>query len=434
MTEKDILDDFLSCSACGDLGKECVNQDDTSVRRIDWLMENLPGIEYVKERMVNYIFSNGLTSEKGNDEENDRLQEWLYNVTNLQNQSNYIVLQEAIGMAACYGCSGLRLLDGALYTYKKGTYGTLISKHDGIKEIVAYFIQKDGKSIDQSFDLKEILSYSSVEQFFREKSLILLDKTEFTSISNDPSDIYGSSPLLRDRYRVNLLLSSYDRLNYDIEYDGPGRIILRPRDGYDSTDNEQSTTSVLSNSPQAKKERIDKAKAEVRRIAKEIKESSSDSIILLSNAFDEKIEHLERVTKSTEFLDWVSNEGVILAQILGMSPTLLEVGQIHGNVSVEKIIDNSMLNTIIPMRERYAIQFSPMISNYLGIPKVYFDKYNLQQVQDENEVRLKVAQIVQKLASAQKAAPDPAVAQAITAFAEYLNGSIHGDDGEIKDM
>lgn len=434
MTEQDILDDVLECSACGNLGKELKWNTDSSVKRIDWLMENLPGIEYVQERMVNYIFSNGLTSEKGSDEENETLQNWLYNVTNAQNQSNYIVLQEAIGYALCYGCAGLRLFDNALYCYKKGTYGSLVSKHDGIKEIVAYFVREDGKDIDEEFDLKDITNYMSVEQFFNERNLILLDKSEFSNIANDPSEIYGMSPLLRDKYRVNLLLSAYDRLNYDIVYDGPGRIILRPKDGFADTDTEVSTTTVLSNSPQAKAERIEKAKQEVKRVAKEIKDSSSDSIVLLSNAFDKDIEKLPRVTKATEFFDWVSNEGVILSQLLGMSPTLLEVGQIHGNVSVEKIIDNAMLNTIIPRREQYAIQFSPMISTHLGIPKVYFNKYDLQQVQDENEVRLKVSQIVQKLASAQKAAPNDTVMAAITLFAEYLQNSIVDDSGQVKSM
>ena len=434
MTDKDVLDDYLDCSSCGDLGKELAWNTNSSVARIDWLMENLPGIEYVQERMVNYIFSNGLTSEKGSDEENATLENWLYNVTNAQGQSNYIVLQEAIGYALCYGCSGLRLFDNALYCYKKGHYGTLISKHDGIDEIVAYFVKDDGKEIEDEFKLEDITKLTSIPEFFKERNLILLDKSEFSNITNDPSNIYGMSPLLRDKYRVNLLLASYDRLNYDINYDGPGRIIVRPKDGFDSTDTEASTTTVLNNSPQARADRIEKAKAELKRVAGEIKNSSSDSIVLLSNAFDKDIEKLPRVTKATEFFDWISNEGVILSQLLGMSPTLLEVGQIHGNVSVEKIIDNSMLNTIIPKREQYAIQFSNMISTHLGIPKVYFNKYDLQQVQDENEVRLKVSQIVQKLASAQKAAPNDAVAQAITLFAEYLQESIVDDQGNVKSM
>ena len=184
----------------------------------------------------------------------------------------------------------------------------------------------------------------------------------------------------------------------------------------------------------AQTERIEKAKLEAKRIAKEIKNSSSDAVVVISNAFDKDIEHLPRVTKATEFFDWISNEGVILAQLLGMSPTLLEVGQIHGNVSVEKIIDNAMLNTIIPLREHYAIQITNIISSHIGVPKVYFDKYDLQQVQDENEVRANVSYIIQKLASADKASPNAEVKKAITDFAKYIDESIIDDNGNTKSM
>lgn len=433
MSDQEVLTDILTCNTvCGDLGRVPECKSDSSVSRIDWLMENLPGIEYVKDRMVNYIFSNGLAA--GTDSDNRTLDEWLYNGINLTGQSNYMVLQQAIGWALTYGCAGLRWYEDNLYCFKRGKYGTIIDKHDGVTEIVAYFIHKDGKDVDKDFKLDDLKEGESVESYFSEKGYILLDPSEFVSLRNDTSELYGSSPLLKDKQRVDLLLASYGRLNYDINYDGPGRIVLRPRDGFVSGDNESSTTEVINTSLGAQQKRIEEAKAEVKRVAKQIKESSSDSVVLLSNAFSENIEHLPRVTKATEFFDWIGNEGVILSQLLGMSPTLLEVGQIHGNVSVEKIIDNSMLNTIIPKREQYAVQFTNMISSHIGVPKVYFDKYDLQQVQDENEVRANVAYIVQKLASADKASPNDTVKATITAFANYLNDSIFDDDGNIKDM
>ena len=118
---------------------------------------------------------------------------------------------------------------------------------------------------------------------------------------------------------------------------------------------------------------------------------------------------------------------------MGMSPTLLEVGHISGNVSVEKIIDNGMLNTIIPMRENYAVQFSDLISNALDFPKVYFNKYDLQQVEDENIVRHKVAEIIRNLSVAYKNSgyEDKVVLKAIEDFTSYLNNSIYTDRGDL---
>ena len=432
MNGNDILDEMLKCNSCTDIGKTYICPTGSTVEKIDWLMENLPGIDYVKERMVNYIFSNGMAA--GSDAENETLNNWLYNSVNKSGQSNYMVLQSAIGEALTYGCSGVRWFEDNLYIYKRGTFGTLVSKHDGITEIAAYFIRKDAKQIYHDIDLKDVLNYESVEQYFEEKELILLDKEEFVCLRNDTRELYGASPLLKDKQRVNLLLASYERLNYDIDYDGPGRIVLRPKDGYSGGENEASTTEVVNTSMAAQTERIEKAKLEAKRIAKEIKNSSSDAVVVISNAFDKDIERLPRVTKATEFFDWISNEGVILAQLLGMSPTLLEVGQIHGNVSVEKIIDNAMLNTIIPLREHYAIQITNIISSHIGVPKVYFDKYDLQQVQDENEVRANVSYIIQKLASADKASPNAEVKKAITDFAKYIDESIIDDNGNTKSM
>ena len=424
----ELLDEWLACSSCTDIGKQKVTNIDFDNIEIDELLKQLPGLEYVKGRMLNYMFSNGLTT--GDDGQDTRLDHFLYEETNRHGSTNYSVLRESIGEAAVYGECGLRMVDGALYSYHKGTYGILVYKEEGIDEIVAYFIRQDGKLVEDSIDFKQISFVQDIEEYFRSNALILLDPKEFVNLRNETGNLHGSCPFKKDRQRLTLLLSVYDRLNYDISYDGPGRIILRPKDGYVSgEDNEVSTGEVLS----ANREKIaEKAKEEARRVGREIKTSSSDSVIVLSNAFSDNIEKLPRVTKATEFFDWLTNETVIIAQILGMSPTLLEVGKLHGNVSVEKIIDNAMLNTIIPMRENYAVQFSTMLATELGISKVYFDKYDMQQVQDENDERKKLAQVIQSLAAAQKNSESEDVRKLVDEFADYLRTSIYTPTHELK--
>lgn len=421
--------ELVNCqSACGSLGCE----KDNSREDLNYVLENLPGVDYVVSRMLNYIFSNGLTT--GDNEKDKILDEWLYATRNSQGASNYHVLRQAIQGAAVYGECGLRLYNGNLYTYKKGTYGLLVSSDQGIDSVIGYFIRQDGKEIDETFFTEKFSEYDSVYElinFFEQNGMVFLSEDTFRNIRNDTSSLHGYCPFLRDKQRIDLLLSTYERMNYDIEYDGPGRIIVRPKDGYvEGDENDVSTGSVLQESI---KDGYDQARKEVKRVAKEIKESTSDSVIALSNAFSDKITHLPRVTKSTEFFNWQSNEGVILAEIMGMSPTLLEVGHISGNVSVEKIIDNGMLNTIIPMRENYAVQFSDLISNALGFPKVYFNKYDLQQVEDENIVRHKVAEIIRNLSVAYKNSgyEDKVVLKAIEDFTAYLNNSIYTDRGDL---
>lgn len=432
---QEVLNDMLACPTTGcDLGtaelSKTIDDDD-----VEELLKDLPGVDYVLDRLINYLFSNGLTT---GDQVVDEtvLDPWLFESKNELGAVNYEVLKEVIRQAASRGECGLRLYDGNLYAYKKGTYGIILYKHDGIDEVMGYFIREDGKAISRDLKLdewEEIQSYDDIGGYFRKRDMILLDPSEFENIRNNPGYLHGYSPFTRDRQRIDLLTSVYDRMNYDIVYDGPGRIVLRPKDGYVSTDgNDVSTSQIVNNSMGAQEKRNEAAKKEVARVAKAIKESSSDSVVLLSNAFDKDIEHLPRVTKSTEFFEWASNDTVIVAQILGMSPTLLEVGKLHGNVSVEKIIDNAMLNTIIPTRENYAVQFSKMVSAHLGVGKVYFDKYDLEQVQDENDIREKLAQTIQKLSYANKASENDNVKDIIDEFVAYLRQTLYNAKGEMR--
>lgn len=431
----DILDDMNRCD------KTCTGLAVDDRRNIhvdvDWLLDNLPGVEYVLSRMVNYIFSNGMTT--GNAPESDKaLEAWLYDEQNLLGATNYSVIQEAIKRAAKYGACGLRMFEGNLYIVKKGFYGLLTLERDGIKEIVAYYIRKDGDKVEKELNKSEWTQwteYEDIDKWFDDNGYILMDGTEFVNLRNDTSELYGYSPLMRDRQRLKLILSVYERLNYDIRYDGPGRIILHTKDGYSSDDkNEISTTEVLNNSPGMIDNRYEDAKKEARRIAKDLKDSTSDAVGVLSGAFDKDITHLPRVTKATEFLDWLEVDLVVVAQLFNMSPTLLETGELHGNVSVEKIIDNAMLNTIIPMREQYAIQFSDLIAKRIGVTKVFFNKYDMIQIQDENEIRAKVADIIKSLSYSYKAKETPEVDKLIKDCANLLETSLFDEDGQLRSL
>lgn len=432
---QEVLDDMNRCDkTCTGLA---VDNPRTKIKDVDWLVENLPGIDYVLSRMSNYIFANGMTT--GFDEQDERLEAWLYDELNRQDSTNYSVLSSAIMDAIAFGCCGIRMYDGNLYLYRKGYYGALTSEEDGVKEIEAYFIREDRSRVESEVETKDWNNFESLEDirdWFTDNGYILLDPaTEFANLRNDTSTLFGYSPLLRDKQRVNLILSVYERLNYDITYDGPGRIILHTKDGFVSDDkNEISTTEVLNNAPGMQSQRYEDAKKEARRIAKDLKDSTSDAVGVMSGAFDKEITHLPRVTKATEFLEWLDVDMTIIAQILGMSPTLLEVGELHGNVSVEKIIDTAMLNTIIPLREKYAIQFSDLIAKRLGVSKVAFNKYDMVQTQDENEIRSRVADIIKSLSYSYKAVETPEVKELIESCSELLKTSLFDKEGNIRTL
>lgn len=432
---QDVLKNINECdSECRGLGMVSTTRGEGYSQTTEWIIENLPLVAYGLERKTNYIFSNGLAT--GNEADDLKLKEWLYERKNLYGATNYSVLRDAVKDAEAYGESGIRWYDGNIYSYKQGYFGLIIAEENGIERIVAYYVHRKRKKVDANIKDEDWGTwqdwYDAVDYFDR-KDLILMDASEFCLIRNDTSRLHGIPRLLMDKQRVELLLSVYERLNYDIDYDGPGRYLFWTNNGWTSDQkNEVSTTTeILKNSPSARTERAEKAKDEVRKLARDIKNAGSDSIGIVSEAISHDYLHIPRVTKATEFFGWLENEDDIVAQLIDMDRVLMGVGDVHGNVSMEKLIDDAMLNTIVPTREKYAIQISPFLTERLSVDKVYFDKYDLKQVQDANEEREKIALIVNRLSVAADKVQSEEVTLAIDEYVQVLRNSIRNDKGEL---
>lgn len=437
----EIVRDWATCNQVCDVAVPKKKRD-YGLEKVDEYMRVLPGADYVLTQTLNYIFSNGVTT--GSIVDDEKLDAFLYR-KNLEGTTNLHVLRDTIGMAITHGACGLRWLNGNVYQYKWGTYRILTLLKNGIKTVVGYLIAKNGERVPPvKFDFEK---YNEYEDFIRDidsKGLILLDTREFMVIRNDTSELYGHSPLLRDEARLDLLTAVYERLNYDIRYDGPGRIIIRPKEGFRSGDtNDISTTAVISEALNQEKKDRESLLKEARRIAKQIQGSSSDSVIVLSNAFDDKIEHLERVTKATEFFTWIKNDTLLLAQDFGMSPSLMELGSISGNVSMGSILRTAILNSIVPLREKYAQQFSEFLANKLGVEKLYFNSYDLDEAEDPNTMRTKIVNILSLLNAMRKTEGEgenakeiiqPMAQQLFDDFADMLSQNIHNEVGTLEEL
>lgn len=430
----EIVRDWATCNQVCDVAVPKKKRD-YGLEKVDEYMRVLPGADYVLTQTLNYIFSNGLTT--GSINEDVKLDDFLYR-KNSEGTTNLHVLRDTIGMAITHGACGLRWINGNIYQYKWGTYRILTLLKNGINTVVGYIISKKGDRVPPiKFHFDKYIEYEDFLRDIDDQELILLDTKEFMVIRNDTSLPYGHSPLLRDEARLDLLTAVYERLNYDIRYDGPGRIIIRPKDGFVSGDmNDISTTAVISEALKQQKKDNDSMLKEAKRVAKQLQGSSSDSVIVLSNAFSDKIEHLERVTKATEFFTWIKNDTLLLAQDFGMSPSLLELGNVSGNVSMTSIIDLAMLNSIVPLRERYAVQFSSFIASHLGVGKVYFNLYEMAQQEDENTMRTKIVNIM-SLLNAMHDENDrirPDALQLFTDFAEMLSQNIHNENNKLEEL
>ena len=437
----EILESMLECNSCNDIGSLPKRKWGDGLEKVDEYMRVLPGADYVLTQTLNYMFSNGLTT--GSIKEDEKLNEFLYR-KNAKQTLNKDELRNTIGMAITHGASGLRWLNGNVYQYKWGTYRILTLKKNGIESVLGYLIKKDGSRVPPiKFDFKKYEEYEDFIRDLDEQDIILLDTSEFMVIRNDTSLPYGHSPLLADEARLDLLTAVYERLNYDIRYDGPGRIIIRPKDGIAGGDdsNDVSTANVLQGALAGQQRTAEAIKKEAARVAKEIKRSSSDSVIVLSNMFDKDIDHLERVTKATEFFTWIKNDTLVLAQDFGMAPSLLELGGVSGNVSMTSIIDTAMVNTIVPLREKYSEQFSSFISGKIECEKIYFNKYDMKQNEDVNTMRTKIVNIMSLLnamrikgANGEEDVIQPLAQQLFTDFGEMLKENIHNELDQLEEL
>lgn len=437
----EILENMLECNSCNDIGSLPKKKWGDGLEKVDEYMQVLPGADYVLTQTLNYMFSNGLTT--GSIRDDEKLNKFLYQ-KNAKQTLNKDELRNAIGMAITHGASGLRWLNGNVYQYKWGTYRILTLKRNGIESVLGYLIKKDGGKVPPiKFDFSKYQEYEDFIRDLDEQELILLDTSEFIVIRNDTSLPYGHSPLLADEARLDLLTAVYERLNYDIRYDGPGRIIIRPKDGLAGGDdsNDVSTANVLQGALAGQQKSKEAILKEAKRVANQIKKSSSDSVIVLSNAFDKDIDHLERVTKATEFFTWIKNDTLVLAQDFGMAPSLLELGGVSGNVSMTSIIATAMRNTIVPLRERYSEQFSSFLSARLGFEKIYFDKYEMVEAGDVDTMRTKYVNMLSLLnamrikgANGEEDVIQPKAQQLFDDMAEMLSENIHNEMGQLEEL
>ena len=408
---EDVIRQWTECNQVCDLASPRKRKIE-GLEKADRYMEILPGADYVLTQTLNYIFSNGLTT--GSILQDEKLGKFLYRV-NDRETTNLHELRDTIGMAITHGASGLRWLNGNVYQYKWGTYRALTYMAGGIRKIVAYVVAKDGGYVEPfKFDYTDYKEYRDFLSEFNKKDLILLTRNEFKIIRNDTS--------------------------YDIRYDGPGRLVLRPKDGYIQGDNTDiSATQAMSGALENNQKQVEAIKLEAARVAKEIKDSKSDSAIVVSNAFDEKITHLPRVTKATEFFEWLKSDTMILAQDFGMAPSLLELGGVSGNVSMTSIIDTAMENSIVPLRERFAVQVSSFLSPHLNVEKIYFNKYEMRQQEDVNTMRTKIVNILSLLNAMRVKEGDgeviqPMAQQLFEDFATMLSDEIHNEIDQLEEL
>lgn len=361
---------------------------------IERLALDLPDVDYILDNIVNYMFTNYLTTE---DFDKDKvLREYLYKL-NFNGQRNYDVLKQVAKGYRKYGYYGLlNTGEGLVGIHPKDILACVIDypKKPVLRQTLTYLIKNTNVFVTP-FDRKTgnnrpVTDYSADDiqkilenpEEYKNEVLVVTDK-EFACVRIDTSQVFCMSPLLKDRKRVELILNILNRMNYDISRNGIGTIALQAKDTLEEQIEESveqgtsfSSGELLDMGRTAKGERTKKIIEDMNAFAEKLSETEFNDAIVYSGNF-QNLEQLERDTKATDFLDYLSQYiPAIICQMFGVPARLFDLNKTVSNIGTYSIIDNAMKNTIIPMRDHFLGQVIHILQNATNLSEhIKFDSY-----------------------------------------------------------
>lgn len=382
---------------------------------IERLTLDLPDVDYILDNIVNYMFTNYLTTE--NFDKDKALRDYLYGL-NFNGQRNYDVLKQVAKGYRKYGYYGLlNTGEGLVGVHPKDILACVIDypKKPVLRQTLTYLI-KNTNTFVTPYDRKTgnnrpVNDYSAEDiqkilenpEEFKNEVLVVTDK-EFACVRIDTSQVFCMSPLLKDRKRVELILNILNRMNYDISRNGIGTIALQAKDTLEEQIEESveqgtsfSSGELLDMGRTAKGERTKKIIEDMNAFAEKLSETEFNDAIVYSGNF-QNLEQLERDTKATDFLDYLSQYvPAIICQMFGVPARLFDLNKTVSNIGTYSIIDNAMKNTIIPMRDHFIGQVVHILQNATGLSEhIKFDSYEFTNNYNYNN-DLYILEVYEKL-------------------------------------
>jgi len=361
---------------------------------IERLALDLPDVDYILDNIVNYMFTNYLTTE--NFDKDKTLRDYLYSL-NFNGQRNYDVLKQVAKGYRKYGYYGLlNTGDGLVGVHPKDILACVIDypKKPVLRQTLTYLIKNTNTYITpydrKTGNNRPVNDYSADDiqkildnpEEYKNEVLVVTDK-EFACVRIDTSQVFCMSPLLKDRKRVELILNILNRMNYDISRNGIGTIALQAKDTLEEQIEESveqgtsfSSGELLDMGRTAKGERTKKIIEDMNAFAEKLSETEFNDAIVYSGNF-QNLEQLERDTKATDFLDYLSQYvPAIICQMFGVPARLFDLNKTVSNIGTYSIIDNAMKNTIIPMRDHFLGQVIHILQNATNLSEhIKFDSY-----------------------------------------------------------
>ena len=370
---------------------------------IEMLADNLPDVEYILDSIVNYMFTNHLTVKSFKDDEN-KLYKYLYEM-NYNGTRNIDVLKDVAKGYRKYGYYGLYDCgQGLVGVHPKNIIASRVvyDKKPVLTKTLCYVIKRDesfptreftrlkGNNVAYGNNISEEEILDIIANPEKYPELLVTTPENFACVRLDTDRVFGTSPLLKDRKRVQLILNILDRMNYDITRNGIGTIALQAKDSLLDEVQEAEAEGFVPGAGElldmgrtAKSNRAEQIAKDMETLAQQLSETEYNDAIVYSGKFD-NLQQLDRDTKAVDFLDYLSQYvSPIISQMFGVPARLFDLGKTVSNIGTHSIIDNAMKNTIIPMRDDFIGQCNPVLqkatglNEYIGFSSYEFTKdYN----------------------------------------------------------
>lgn len=364
-----------------------------NLEAIEELALNLPDVEYILDNIVNYMFTNSLTVR--DTDKDAKMYDYLYG-HNFNGQRNLDVIKEVAKGYHKYGYYGLlNTGEGLIGVHPSNIIACVINnkKKPVLSQCLTYLItnnnnyytnyyhspydRKTGnlKAVNSQYSEEQVLDIIANPEKYK-NDVMVVTEDDFSCVRLDTSKVFCMSPLLKDRKRVNLILNILDRMNYDIARNGIGTIAMQAKDTLEEQISESveqgasfTGTDLIAVSRTVGDERKQAIAKEIEKFSEELSKTEFNDAIVYGGNF-QNLQQLSRDTKSTDFLDFLSQYvPAIVCQMFGVPARLFDLNKTVSNIGTYSIIDNSMKNTIIPKRDHFLGQIMNMLAKAVGLPK-----------------------------------------------------------------
>jgi len=442
----------LIASMCGDM--TCVpansKQQKLAVYSIEYLVDNLPAVNFVVSFYTQLIIGAGLEAKDPYNQK--KLDEWLQK-KNAMGQTNQDIIADSVKNSLMYGYSGIRLSLGDFYSVMpqqlriwKLPLTTQVNGRveviPGLKSLAFYEVNLDkGFKVEKDETERTFVlngNKYTLEEVIKQKMLkVAADGSYIIAENNDPDTLaransvyiepenfchlrnsndgdYGRSPLSYDKLRTHLLIDLIKNFRDEILNDGSDYIMylkagLSAGQSLTSLLSQQTTEQSVRGALDKKmvKTASDKQMEAAKRLAEKMKKSQKTRMSIVRKDQIEEIKKLEGTVRLPDYLGIYNDAKDVVADIYGIH-SLLVGGKSSGwNTGMSSMLEFTMDKTIRPFQQRYSHQLSDYICRASGVKgEVRFREYELLDKKAQADIEKTRAEAEKQIADAAKLAKE----------------------------